>query len=68
MIWSYTEKNDFSDCYYFGEIKQMHYTELKKIKPDISDEELKRFSNLEAHGIMLFQLYINYQDDYSLKR
>ena len=29
-IHSYTEKEDFSDCYYFGEVKQVHYTELLK--------------------------------------
>ena len=39
-IHSYTEKEDFSDCYYFGEVKQVHYTELLKINPDLTDEQL----------------------------
>lgn len=47
MIWSYTEKPDFSDCFYFGEIKQVHYTELRKIDPTITDEKLQEIKN---HG------------------
>jgi hypothetical protein len=47
LIWSYTEKPDFSDCFYFGEVKQVHYTELRKINPDITDEKLQEIKN---HG------------------
>jgi hypothetical protein len=45
LIWSYTEKPDFSDCFYFGEIKQVHYTELRKLNPDITDEQLEEIKN-----------------------
>ena len=45
-IHSYTEKEDFSDCYYFGEVKQVHYTELLKINPDLTDEQLDRDKEL----------------------
>ena len=41
LVYSYTEKNDFSDIYYVGEVKQIHYTELRKINPSITDEELQ---------------------------
>jgi len=41
LVYSYTEKNDFSDIYYVGEVKQIHYTELKKINPSITDEDLQ---------------------------
>lgn len=47
LIWSYTEKPDFSDCFYFGEVKQVHYTELRKIKPEITDEQLEE---IKQHG------------------
>lgn len=63
MIWSYTEKPDFSDCYYFGEIKQMHYTELKKIKPDISDEELLEIQQSGSAWYNAFPVIYKYQDD-----
>lgn len=41
LVYSYTEKNDFSDIYYVGEVKQIHYTELRKINPSITDEDLQ---------------------------
>ena len=63
MIWSYTEKPDFSDCYYFGEIKQMHYTELKKIKPDISDEELLEIQQSGSAWYNAFPVIYKYQED-----
>ncbi len=63
MIWSYTEKPDFSDCYYFGEIKQMHFTELKKIKPDISDEELLEIQQSGSAWYNAFPVIYKYQDD-----
>ena len=30
LIWSYTEDPNFSDCYYFGEVKRVKLNELKK--------------------------------------
>jgi hypothetical protein len=46
FIHSYTEKPDFSDCYYFGEVKQVHYTELLKINPNLTDEQLKEIREI----------------------
>jgi len=63
LIWSYTEKPDFSDCYYFGEVKQVHYTELKKIKPDITDEELMEIKNQGSAWYSAFPVIYKYQDD-----
>lgn len=63
MIWSYTEKPDFSDCYYFAEIKQVHYTELRKIKPDITDEELKEIKDQGSAWYNAFPVIYKYQDD-----
>lgn len=63
LIWSYTEKPDFSDCYYFGEIKQVHYTELRKIKPDITDEELKEIKDQGSAWYSAFPVIYKYQDD-----
>lgn len=39
-IYSYTEDPDFKDVFYWGEVKTVPLTELYKIKPDISNEEM----------------------------
>lgn len=48
MIWSPTESPHFEDCYYFGEVKNVNITELKKINPDLSQEEIKEISKMAA--------------------
>lgn len=48
LIHSYTEKPDHSDCFYFGHVDTVHYTELRKINPDITNEELESIKNYGA--------------------
>ena len=62
-IHSYTEKEDFSDCYYFGEVKQVHYTELLKINPDLTEEQLTEIKNSSSAYNNYFPIIRNYQDD-----
>ncbi len=62
-IHSYTEKEDFSDCYYFGEVKQVHYTELLKINPDLTDEQLTEIKSSSSAYNNYFPIIRNYQDD-----
>ena len=63
FIHSYTEENDFSDCYYFGEVKQVHYTELLKINPNLTDEQLKEIRDASSAWYSYFPIIRNYQDD-----
>lgn len=42
LIYSYTEDPNFSDVYYFGEIKQVKSNELKKQFPELSDDEFEQ--------------------------
>ena len=63
LIHSYTEKADFSDCYYFGEAKQVHYTELLKINPNLTDEELTEIKNAGSAWTSYFPIIKSYQDD-----
>ncbi len=42
LVWSYTEDPNFSDCYYFGEIKNISINELKKRFPNLSNETLEQ--------------------------
>lgn len=62
FIHSYTEKPDFSDCYYFGEVKQVHYTELLKIDPTLTDEQLNEIRNASSAWYDYFPIIRNYQD------
>ena len=48
MVWSPTEDTNFEDCYYFGEVKNVNITELKKINPSLSQEDLKEISKLSS--------------------
>ena len=41
FIWSPTDDSNFQDCYYFGEVKTVNLTELKKINPHLTKEELE---------------------------
>lgn len=63
MVYSYTEKNDFSDCYYFGEVKQVHYTELMKINPNLTKEDLTEIKNSGSAWYDYYPIINKYQDD-----
>ena len=44
FIFSPTEDPYFEDCYYFGEVKNVNLTELKKIDPTLTKEDLKKIA------------------------
>jgi hypothetical protein len=44
LIWSPTEDPKFNDCYYFGEVKNVNITELKKIDKTLSQEQLEEIA------------------------
>ena len=44
FVYSPTEDPNFRDCYYFGEVKSVHVTELKKINPLLEQEELEQIA------------------------
>jgi len=48
VVYSYTESPTFDDCFYYGEIKQVHIGELIKIDPTITKEELDKISKLSS--------------------
>jgi hypothetical protein len=48
FIWSPTDDSNFGDCYYFGEVKNVNLTELKKINPDLTKEDMEKISK-SAH-------------------
>ena len=44
MVWSYTEDPNFKDCFYWGEVKTVPKTELRKIDPTLEDEDIDRIT------------------------
>ena len=48
IVYSYTEYPTFDDCFYFGEVKQVHISELLKIKPDITKEEMQEIGQVSS--------------------
>ena len=44
VVYSYTEDPHFKDCFYWGEIKTLPITELLKIDPDLTNEDLEKIS------------------------
>ena len=44
VVYSYTEDPQFKDCFYWGEIKTVHITELLKIDPSLTKEDLEEIS------------------------
>lgn len=44
VVYSYTEDPYFKDCFYWGEIKTVPMTELIKIDPDLTKEQLETIS------------------------
>lgn len=44
VVYSYTEDPYFKDCFYWGEIKTVPLTEIRKIRPSITNDELEEIS------------------------
>jgi len=44
VVYSYTEDPFFKDCFYWGEIKTLPLTELIKIDPTLTNEDLEKIS------------------------
>tara|TARA_R100000541_G_scaffold2021_4_gene7461 strand:- start:25072 stop:27507 length:2436 start_codon:yes stop_codon:yes gene_type:complete len=44
LVYSYTEDKHFKDCFYWGEIKTVAITELIKIDPSLTNEDLEEIS------------------------
>ena len=62
LVYSYTESPTFDDCFYFGEVKQVPITELVKINPDISLEEMEEISQMSSLWYNYYGIIRPYQD------
>tara|TARA_R110000751_G_scaffold7210_1_gene29790 strand:+ start:3862 stop:6291 length:2430 start_codon:yes stop_codon:yes gene_type:complete len=62
IVYSYTESPYFKDCFYFGEVKRVPVTELLKINPDLTDEELKDIVQLGSAWYDYYGILQPYRD------
>jgi len=63
VVYSYTESPTFDDVFYWGEVKATPITELYKIKPDISKEELEEISAISGMWGDEYTSMRGYRDD-----
>lgn len=63
IVYSYTESPTFEDCFYWGEVKQVPITELIKIKPDITKEELAEIQQLGTAWYNYYGIMRPYRSD-----
>jgi hypothetical protein len=72
VVYSYTEDPKFRDCFYWGEIKTVPITELPKIDPTLTNEDLQEISKYSKAWYDYYnsaQMYANslfYQDTATL--
>lgn len=63
IVYSYTEDPHFKDCFYWGEIKTVPITELVKINPDITNEQMEEVSKYSQSWYDYYNVAQYYQND-----
>jgi len=63
VVYSYTEDPQFKDCFYWGEIKTLPITELIKIDPSLTTEDLETISKYSQSWYDYFNVAEQYQND-----
>ena len=63
VVYSYTEDPYFKDCFYWGEVKRIPLTELYKIKPDLTDEDIKQIREYAAAWYNYYPTIRQYEGD-----
>ena len=64
LIYSYTEDPDFTDCYYFGEVRRITANELKKQLPHLTDAKLAEIIEKGNNSVNYNVVDYAYEDDY----
>jgi hypothetical protein len=63
VVYSYTEDPFFKDCFYWGEIKTVSLTELNKIDPSLTTEDLEKISQYSQSWYDYFNTAQYYEND-----
>lgn len=67
VVYSYTEDPHFKDCFYWGEIKTVSLTELLKIDPTLTKDQLEQISQYSSLWYDHFDVSRFYQNDLFFK-
>ena len=63
IVYSYTEDPQFKDCFYWGEIKTLPITELMKIDPNLTNEDLEQISKYSQSWYDYYNVAQFYEND-----
>jgi hypothetical protein len=63
VVYSYTEDPFFKDCFYWGEIKTVSITELNKIDPSLTREDLEEISQYSQSWYDYYNTAQYYEND-----
>ena len=63
VVYSYTEDPHFKDCFYWGEIKTLPLTELSKIDPTITKDDLEEISKYSQSWYDYYNVAQFYEND-----
>lgn len=63
IVYSYTEDPQFKDCFYWGEIKTIPITELMKIDPSLTREDLEEISKYSQSWYDYYNTAQHYEND-----
>ena len=63
VVYSYTEDPHFKDCFYWGEIKTVAMTELVKIDPSLSKEDMEKISKYSQSWYNYYNTAQYYEND-----
>jgi len=63
VVYSYTEDPYFKDCFYWGEIKTVGITELMKIDPSLTNDDLEKIAQYSQSWYDYFNTAQYYEND-----
>ena len=63
MVYSYTEDPHFKDCFYWGEIRTLPITELVKIDPTLTTDDLQEISEHSQTWYNYYNVAQYYEND-----
>ena len=63
VVYSYTEDPHFKDCFYWGEVKTVAMTELPKIDPSLSNDDLNMIAETSDDWSSRYNMSSRHGDD-----
>lgn len=64
LVYSYSESPWKEDCFYFGEVRKVVLPELRKLKPDLTDQEMREIKDSSSEWDLYHRLTNNLRTDF----